>query len=293
MYPTFPTECTVSDSKDSRGSGELSRLYRHKPVYNPPRPQVYPLSTVLGTAQNCLEYCPHVPQYSNASNFMFHFISTEKVMPGDSNLVLKTHPLQAESPPIVLASRSAARRALLESADLSVTCRAAEVDEHAIRQHCRAQEMDASQTALELARAKARATRADPGAVVIGADQMLSCAGEWFDKPENLSVARCHLRTLRGKAHMLHTAVVMMRDGRETWRHVACPVLHMRAFSDSFLDRYLAIEGDAILSCVGCYRLEGPGIHLFSRIEGDHAAILGLPLLPLLDALRADNIIMR
>lgn len=251
------------------------------------------MSTVLGTAQNCLEYCPHVPQYSNAQNFLFHFGSTERVMPDDSNLVLKPPPLQAESPPIVLASRSVARRSLLESAGIRADCQAADVDEHAIRDHARARGMEAGQTALELARAKARAISMDRGAVVIGADQMLSCDGAWFDKPESMDAARQQLRTLRGRPHVLHTAVVMLRDGCETWRHVACPVLHMRAFSDSFLERYLALESDAILSCVGCYRLEGAGIHLFSHIKGEHAAIMGLPLLPLLQALRAQRIILQ
>ncbi|GAB6967346.1 Maf-like protein [Komagataeibacter kakiaceti JCM 25156] len=214
-------------------------------------------------------------------------------MPDDSNLVLKDAPLQAESPPIVLASRSVARRSLLESAGVRVTCRATDVDEHAIRHHARTHGLDADQTALELARAKARAVGGNGGAVVIGADQMLSCQGQWFDKPATVAQARAHLRALRGQAHMLHTAVVLVHEGCEIWRHVARPVLHMRAFSDSFLDSYLAAERDEILSCVGCYRLEGPGIQLFSRIEGDYAAILGLPLLALLGALRARHIILQ
>ena len=214
-------------------------------------------------------------------------------MAGDSNLVLKPAPLQAESPPIVLASRSSARRMLLESACIRADYQAADVDEHAIRTACRAQGHDADHTALELAVAKARAVTVPPGAFVIGADQILTCNGTWFDKPENMPEARSHLRQLRGQSHTLHTAVVMMRDGRTLWRHVARPELHMRAFSDSFLDRYLQAEGEAILSCVGCYRLEGAGIHLFSRIEGDHAAIMGLPLLALLGALRAQGILLQ
>ncbi|SAY47076.1 Maf family protein [Komagataeibacter rhaeticus] len=214
-------------------------------------------------------------------------------MPDDSNLVLKPVPLQAESPPIVLASRSSARRMLLESAWIRADYRAADVDEHAIRATCRAQGHDAGHTALELAVAKARHIAAPPGAYVIGADQILTCNDTWFDKPETLKEARSHLRQLRGRPHTLHTAVVLMRDGATLWRHVACPVLHMRAFSDSFLDRYLQVEGDAILSCVGCYRLEGAGIHLFSRIDGEQAAIMGLPLLALLEALRAQGILLQ
>ncbi|PYD79676.1 semialdehyde dehydrogenase [Komagataeibacter sucrofermentans] len=223
---------------------------------------------------------------------MFHFRSTESTMPDDSSLVLKPVPLQVESPRIVLASRSAARRALVESAGLSARFMAADVDEHAIRAAQRHAGHDASAAALELARAKARAVRVAPGTVVIGADQILSCGEEWFDKPDDRDTARAQLLRLRGRAHVLHTAVSMWRDGREVWRHVACPVLHMRAFSESFLAWYLAAEGEAILSCVGCYRLEGLGIQLFSRIEGEQSAIMGLPLLPLLAALRMQGIIL-
>ena len=214
-------------------------------------------------------------------------------MPDDSNLVLKAAPLQAESPPIVLASRSGARRALLDSARIRADFQAADVDEHAIRDRCRTQGLDASQTARALARAKAGAITAPPGALVIGADQILTCNGIWFDKPDNRDEARRHLRYLRGQPHVLHTAVVVMRDGCEIWGHVACPVLHMRDFSDSFLEHYLQGEGDAILACVGCYRLEGMGIQLFSRIEGEYSAILGLPLLALLEALRGQGIILQ
>ncbi|WP_408885649.1 Maf family protein [Komagataeibacter xylinus] len=197
-----------------------------------------------------------------------------------------------ESPPIVLASRSAARRALVESAGLAARFMAADVDEHAIRTAMRAGGHDASAAALALARAKARAVQAAPGTVVIGADQILSCGEEWFDKPEDRSTARAQLLRLRGRAHVLHTAVCLLHDGREVWHHVACPMLHMRAFSDSFLAWYLAAEGEAILSCVGCYRLEGRGILLFDRIEGEQSAIMGLPLLPLLAALRRQGIIL-
>ncbi|CAM2938420.1 septum formation inhibitor nucleotide-binding protein Maf [Komagataeibacter xylinus NBRC 15237] len=213
-------------------------------------------------------------------------------MPDDSSLVLKAAPLQVESPPIVLASRSGARRALVESAGLSARFMAADVDEHAIRAAMLAAGHDASAAALELARAKARAVEVAPRTVVIGADQILSCGEEWFDKPADRNTARAQLRRLRGRAHVLHTAVCLLRDGHEVWHHVACPVLHMRAFSETFLEWYLAAEGEAILSCVGCYRLEGRGIQLFSRIEGEQSAIMGLPLLPLLAALRGQDIIL-
>ncbi|MGY6768412.1 Maf family protein [Komagataeibacter xylinus] len=213
-------------------------------------------------------------------------------MPDDSSLVLKPAPLQVESPPIVLASGSSARRALVESAGLAAGFMAADVDEHAIRAAMRTAGHDASAAALALARAKARAVKVAPGTVVIGADQILSCGEEWFDKPADRGTARAQLRHLRGRAHVLHTAVSLLHDGRELWHHVSCPVLHMRAFSESFLEWYLATEGEAILSCVGCYRLEGRGIQLFSRIEGEQSAIMGLPLLPLLAALRTHGIIL-
>ena len=137
---------------------------------------------------------------------------------------------------------------------------------------------------------KARQAQAD-GAAVIGADQVLVCDGRWFDKPPDLASARAQLRSLRGRTHTLMTAVVCVRDGTELWRCLARPALTMRQFSDGFLDAYLSLEGKAILSSVGAYRFEGPGIQLFDRIEGDHAAILGLPLLPLLGALRQHGVL--
>ncbi|WP_075595522.1 Maf family protein [Novacetimonas hansenii] len=211
-------------------------------------------------------------------------------MSDDSNLVLKADSLQVESPPIVLASQSYARRSLLESAGIMVSCRPAHVDEAVIKRACRDHGHDVDTTALTLARAKAAHIKA-AGAIVIGADQMLSCNGEWFDKPADMPCAREHLMRLRGQAHVLHTAVVVLREGKEIWRHVARPRLWMRTFSEDFLDRYLRLEGDAILSCVGAYRLEGPGLHLFARIEGEHDAILGLPLLALLEFLRGYGVI--
>jgi septum formation protein len=169
------------------------------------------------------------------------------------------------------------------------TCRSG-VDETAIKGTCAARAMTPDETALVLANAKAAAVVA-PGALVIGADQLLVLDGVSFDKPEDMADARQHLMNLRGKTHRLHTAVVFMRDGETLWHHVARPALTMRSFSESFLDDYLASEGEAILACVGAYRLEGAGIHLFERIEGDYSAILGLPLLPLLGSLRALGIV--
>jgi len=144
---------------------------------------------------------------------------------------------------------------------------------------------------MELARRKAGDVY-HPGATVVGCDQLLVCGADWFDKPSGLPAARRQLQALRGQTHTLETACVVFRDGREIFSHIARPRLTMRAFSDAFLDAYLAVEGEAVLGSVGAYRLEGLGIQLFDRIEGDHSAILGLPMLPLLGFLRANGMII-
>lgn len=198
--------------------------------------------------------------------------------------------LQAEQPRLVLASESAARAGVLRAAGLRFEARPARVDEAAVKEACRAEGLDASDAALTLAELKAARIR-DPDALVIGADQLLVCEGAWFDKPADLDNARGHLLALRGRAHTLVTAVVCQRAGRTVWHHVAAPALTMRRFGDGFLDAYLTAEGEALLSCVGAYRLEGAGIHLFDRVEGEHSAILGLPMLPLLGFLRQHGVL--
>ena len=182
---------------------------------------------------------------------------------------------------IVLASQSTARAALLAGAGVTFEARPARVDEAAIKAAGQAEGAGPDEVALALAGLKARRIR-EPGVTVIGADQLLVCEDRWFDKPADAAEARAHLEHLRGRTHVLHTAVVCHRDGAEIWRHVARPRLAMRRFSDAFLDAYLAEEGDTLLSCVGAYRLEGLGVQLFDRVDGEHSAILGLPLLPLL-----------
>jgi septum formation protein len=199
--------------------------------------------------------------------------------------------LQEPLPKLVLASASATRRALLASAGLQFDAVAAGVDEDAAKQAARALDATAATTAMTLARLKANAVQR-PGSVVIGCDQILVCDGAWYDKPANLEAARVHLQNLRGRAHVLATATVVVRGGVELWQHTATPRLTMRHFSEAFLDRYLAAEGVGVLSCVGAYRLEGLGAHLFERVEGDHSAILGLPLLPLLGFLRGYGLLL-
>ncbi len=199
--------------------------------------------------------------------------------------------IQAPSPPLILASQSSARAALLTAAGLRFEARPARIDEAAIKQACRAEGLDAADAALTLAGLKAERIR-DPDALVIGADQLLVCGEAWFDKPAGIDGARTQLQALRGQKHRLVTAVVCLRAGREVWRHVAEPRLWMRRFSDAFLEDYLAVEGDAVLACVGAYRLERMGVHLFDSVQGEQAAILGLPMLPLLGFLRQHGLVL-
>ena len=201
--------------------------------------------------------------------------------------------LQADAPRLVLASASASRRALLEHAGLRFSAQAAAVDEAAAKQSARDSGATAADTALLLAEMKAaRIARREPDALVIGCDQLLVCGNRWFDKPADRAEARAHLCALRGQTHELVTAVLCLRAGRRIWHHVARPRLTMRAFGDDFLDAYLAAEGDAVTATVGAYRLEGLGVHLFDAVEGEHAAILGLPLLPLLGFLRQHRVLL-
>ncbi len=190
--------------------------------------------------------------------------------------------------PLILASQSAARAAVMRAAGLVFEQRPARIDEAAIKESLR--DAGPDECALTLAGLKAARIRV-PDALVIGADQLLVCDGEWFDKPADRADARAQLQRLRGRAHQLVTAVVCHRGGQEIWRHVARPSLRMRRFSDEFLDEYLAAEGDAVLSSVGAYRLEAMGIQLFDAIEGEYAAILGVPLLALLGFLRQHGVL--
>ncbi|WP_431282660.1 Maf family protein [Humitalea sp. 24SJ18S-53] len=200
--------------------------------------------------------------------------------------------IQAEDPPILLASASASRAGLLRASGLVFEARAAHVDEDALKAAALAEGMPVADTALMLADAKARRlAMRDPNLLVIGGDQMLVCGDDRFDKPADLAAARAQLMVLRGKTHMLPTAIVVWRHGRRIWHHVATPRMTMRQFSDAVLDAYLAAEGDAVLASVGGYRVEGPGIQLFERIEGSQDEILGLPILPLLGFLRQHGVL--
>jgi septum formation protein len=193
---------------------------------------------------------------------------------------------------LILASASSARARLLRDAGIDFTIAAGTLDETPIKQRCRSEGIGASDCALRLARAKARAVATGQhDALVIGADQILDIAGDWFDKPVDRLAARAQLCRLRGQTHVLATAVAVVRAGDCLWQATSLPRLTMRVFTEAFLDAYLAAEGDAVLASVGAYRLEGPGVQLFSEITGDHFAIQGLPLLELLDFLRRRGII--
>ncbi len=191
---------------------------------------------------------------------------------------------------LVLASKSRSRSALLAGAGLAFTTEPSDVDERAVEEPLLASGAVPRAIALHLAEAKALDVAARrPGDLVLGCDQTLGLGNERFVKPENRTEARHHLERLRGKAHELHSALVLAVDDRVLWRHVSVARMTMRPFSDAWLDDYLDRAGDAVLTSVGCYQLEGLGIGLFEAIDGDYFTILGLPLLPLLAELRAQG----
>ena len=191
-------------------------------------------------------------------------------------------------PMLILASQSITRKALLEQAGLVFSCQPASVDERGLEETALAAGGDGRDVALLLAQKKAAAVAAsNPGAIVIGADQTLSLGAELLHKPADRAAAAAQLDHLRGKTHRLHAAVALVRDGELLWSDVETAELTMREFSLAERDDVLTREGDTILSSVGGYRLEGPSIRLFETVTGDYFTILGLPLLPLLAALRA------
>ena len=201
--------------------------------------------------------------------------------------------LQRPAPRLVLASASASRRDLLRAAGLEFQILSAPIDEAGVKTTARSEGQSAEQAALRLAELKARHVAAqEPDALVIGADQILVCGDVWFDKPTSVAAARIQLLTLRGQSHELVTAVLCARGNESLWHYVDRPRLTMRRFSDACLDAYLETEGDIVMSTVGAYRLEKLGIHLFDRIEGEHTAILGLPVLALLRFLREQGVLV-
>lgn len=187
---------------------------------------------------------------------------------------------------LVLASKSTARRAVLDGAGVPYEAATSGVDEDAVKTTMLAGGAGAREVAEALAELKALAVSRGRPEYVVGADQTLEFEGGLYDKVETITQARERLRRLRGRPHQLHSAVVVAKDGVAVWRETVTATLTMRDFSDDFLDAYLAAEGEAALGSVGCYRLEGQGVQLFSNIDGDYFTILGLPLMGLFDLLR-------
>lgn len=195
-------------------------------------------------------------------------------------------------PAVVLASGSAPRARMLANAGVVFTVDPASVDEAAIKNSVRADGADIAEAAEILAATKAQqVSRNHGGDLVIGADQMLVCDGEWFDKPAGAREARNHLIKLRGRTHELVSAVCVVRDGAVLWHHIERARITLRPFSEEFIDGYIHKMGDTIMATVGGYELEGLGAQLFSRTEGDYFTILGMPLLPLLGFLRGHGVV--
>lgn len=194
---------------------------------------------------------------------------------------------------LVLASQSRFRASLLRNAGIAFETRPADIDEGVIKTRMRAAQAPAAEVAEALAGAKAiLVSQSDPEALVIGADQMLVCAGAWLDKPANRDEARASLAHLRGRRHQLLSAVCLAQGGEIVWRNLETAHLTMRAFSGAFLEHYLERVGEDVSLSVGAYQLEGLGGQLFEAIEGDYFCILGLPLLPLLAELRRRQVVM-
>jgi septum formation protein len=190
--------------------------------------------------------------------------------------------------PLVLASGSSIRRAILQAAGIPVEVRPASLDERAVE--ASAPSEDPGAIAALLARAKALRVAADvPGRLVVGADQILTLGRRRVDKPTGLAGARAQLQALAGRTHELHAGVAAVRGADVLFTHVDVARLTMRPLTDGFLDRYLDAAGTVVTASVGAYQVEGLGVHLFERIEGDHFTVMGLPLLPLLAYLRSEG----
>jgi len=187
--------------------------------------------------------------------------------------------------PLVLASRSAPRRIMLEAAGIPIEVSIPDLDERGIE--AAAGPRSPAEAAMLLAREKARAvTQQMPHRLVVGADQTLALGQRRFDKPRDRVAAREQLKALAGKTHHLHSAAALARDGKILFDGISTASLTVRNLSGSFLDSYMHAAGAAVVESVGAYQIEKIGIHLFERIEGDHFTIMGLPLLKLLDFLR-------
>ena len=201
--------------------------------------------------------------------------------------------VEIDPPRVVLASGSRFRRRMLEQAGLAVAVDPADIDEAALRRAMTENNhaVDPAGVAAALALAKAVAVSArQPHALVIGSDQILACEGEIFAKPADPAEARRHIGRLAGRTHRLHTAAVLVCDGTILWSRTETALMTMRTLDDAAIDRYLAAAGAGICDTVGAYEFEGRGAQLFSHVDGDQFTIVGLPLLALLEALRAHGV---
>lgn len=193
---------------------------------------------------------------------------------------------------LVLASKSRARAAMLSAAGIAVELLPADIDERAFDARWVSDGLGPAEVAAKLAEAKAEVISLKVrDAVVIGADQTLALGERRFSKPKDAAQARAHLMAFRGRTHYLHSGVAIARAGIIEFSHVSSAAMTVRAFSDRFIDDYIAAMGQNITSSVGCYHFEGLGLQLFDRIEGDYFTILGMPMLPLLAHLRDIGIV--
>jgi septum formation protein len=201
--------------------------------------------------------------------------------------------LWIDAHPLVLASQSPARRALLARTGIPFETMTADIDERAAEAPLVGTGATAGAVAAHLAAAKAMAISATrPDRLVVGADQTLALDGRRFSKPRSADEAKTQLAAFSGRTHELHSGICVVRDGRVLFHDAPVARLSCRTLSPAFIDAYVASAGEAVLASVGGYQVEGLGIHLFERVEGDQATIMGLPLIPLLGFLRAEGCLL-
>lgn len=192
---------------------------------------------------------------------------------------------------LILASKSASRRAMLDAAGVAYDSIPADIDERAVEAGLEGATPGEVAEALAVAKAAAVADQ-HRQALVLGSDSLVVCKGRRFDKPRSRDEAREHLRFFSGSVMELHSAAALVRNGGCQWSHASLARLHVRGLSDEFIEHYLSLEWPAIGHTVGAFRIEGPGVQLFAGIEGDQFTVLGMPLLPLLEALREEGVLV-
>ncbi len=192
---------------------------------------------------------------------------------------------------LILASKSASRRAMLDAAGVAYQSIPADIDERAVEAGLAGTAPAEVAEALAVAKAAAVA-QAHPGALVLGSDSLVVCSGRRFDKPRSREEAAEHLRFFSGNVMELHSAAALVKDGGCEWSHASLARLQVRPLSHEFIEHYLDLEWPAIGHTVGAFRIEGPGVQLFTAIDGDQFTVLGMPLLPLLGALREAGVLI-